>query len=198
MIEEELSDNQNIRTIYNRFNRKVILKVIDASKKYTFFKMTVLLCFFVLGFLACGALYKTGYSFGKYNIIILGGIFFVFVIFGIGFSYTKFYFKNNKMIIRNLFIKIMEIDLNKYPRTFTKAIEHEGHDDTYHYSYKAYYIYFQQNEKSIKIRLYFNNVKKIQKILENLQVAELDLMPENERLMSASSKEKAVEEYNNN
>ena len=38
IVEEKLSNNENIRIVYNDFDRKVIINIIDCDEKLKFLK----------------------------------------------------------------------------------------------------------------------------------------------------------------
>ena len=97
-------------------------------------------------------------------------------------EYTKISFEGNKMIIEQ-FGKITEFDLEKFPRIYTKRLRHR---------YNC--IFFQQNQKNISIIIDLSYYK-LQDVLDNLNIVDLNSLPENSILLSASEKENLLEKY---
>lgn len=97
-------------------------------------------------------------------------------------EHTKISFEGNKMIIEQ-FGKITEFDLEKFPRIYTKRFKHR---------YNC--IFFQQNQKNISIIIDLSYYK-LQDVLDNLNIVDLNSLPENSILLSASEKENLLEKY---
>ena len=107
------------------------------------------------------------------------------------FSNFKIHFEQNKMII-NKFGKRVEFDLGKYPRIYTKGLLQST---KYHKGYHSYYLFFQQDQNFVKIRIHLNNYGKLKDLLNNLDIVDLSNLPEDLKLLSANEKETLLERY---
>jgi len=137
---------------------------------------------------------KINYNFWENTVLKYCFIYGIIIGICLLFSYTKITFKSNQMIIKKLLRKTV-FNLDKYPRIFTTRIYHRRTRETHSRPYISHYLYFQQNDKKIKIHLYSFYIKKIKRFLENLEIVSLDEVSEEKRLLSATEREIIVENH---
>ncbi len=189
----EYNDSNN----YNN-NKKIIINVKNKNEKYVLFNAIGIIILFTAPVLIVWGIHSLVYNmFGTFSIGELLSILLILpvaILIGIYFlQYTKIYFTENKLIIKKLFKKEFDINLDENPRVYIETVisrSQKARSIT-----RFYFFCFQQKEKETRILISHSNVNELKKLINNLEIISIEDASEEIRLKSANEKEGIIHKY---